>query len=114
MVAQFYLQDEVVYMREVTRLVPIGVISGSWYITTREHQHYFIKYAGFGLSRELIKLLLKNKVEKIKIRFKKDSFTLINYRTTISKFVDDTIHFKYYDNDDLQYILPVKYMSKYI
>jgi len=112
MQTQFFLRDNVVYKKEGTQLNIVGAIAGSWFITTREHYHYFIKYGGFGLSRNLIKLLLKNKIEKIKIRFKKDTYTVVMYRTTISKFLDDTKRVEYYDNGDVQYILTVKYMHK--
>jgi hypothetical protein len=74
------------------------------FFTTRNPNHYFIKYNGFGISSNILEKLKRNEIENIVI----DYYGKKNYRlvTRTDVFLNKGI--KYDNYGDEQYILNEK------
>ena len=77
------------------------------YITIRKPEHFMIKYSGFGISEEVLGVLIENGVKEIKIiYFGKET---IKYIVPISKYITSNKTFDF--QGDFQYFVSISEMS---
>jgi len=91
-----------------------GYVEGDTYYTTRHHQHYFVRYRGFGISAKIAKRLSELKISNVSIIYHtKESGRRIDYNAQLDKFIRRGR--RYTDQStgkpDLQYILPINEME---
>jgi len=85
----------------------IGRIEGDTFITTRRPEHFFKKYAGFGISEKVLSQLESNHVNKIEIIYygvkgiRKYETTVIAYRKSPNVHIDK--------ENDKQKFVPIIY-----
>lgn len=91
--------------RQVGFLKPDGV-----FITYRRPEHYFRKYAGFGLSFGVLKELWALECKKIKILYEKEPGITMLLESTPRIFLEQGIY--YSDGEDAQRILPIKLLAQ--
>jgi len=81
------------------------------FITYRFPGHFFVKYQGWGFNRELIDLLIEQKVEKIVLIYKRKDGGETLYQTTPNRVKERGTLIKEKDFEE-QYILNINEFEK--
>lgn len=93
----------------------VGRIDGEIFETSRKEEHYFRKFEGFGISNNVLKKVLEEGCEIIKIIYTTKQGKKI-YHCPIGMFVYSLIEWK--DNTlgeiDMQKIVPIKRIQRYM
>lgn len=88
----------------------VGKIVNGTYFTVRKPLHFMRKYQGFGISQSIIDQLTANGCNSVQINYISKKEGLIKYRCPLSEFKESVLSFDFEDND-LQYFVPVKKMK---
>ncbi len=94
--------------------IRVGHIRGQWYITRRRKEHFFVKLNGFGLSQQLIELLVSNSIKMVKINYFGSKHII--YNVPLSFFLNESIKSPFADtsmmDEDLQQVVSVDVMEE--
>ena len=72
-----------------------------------DKRHYFVKYRGFGMNKELLDKLIERGLIQIKIRYKKTNNKIEEYKVAAKVWQREGIlHQNEIEPYDWQYILP--------
>ena len=78
-----------------------------------DKRHYFVKYRGFGMNKELLDKLIENGLIQIKIRYKKSGGGVDEYKVSAKVWQQEGIlHQNEIEPYDWQYILPLEKMVR--
>ena len=63
------IKEEPIFVgnRMVGKIVTIEDMNDTYFLTTRLENHFFIKFRGFGIAKEVIELLISRKIPMIKM-----------------------------------------------
>lgn len=86
------------------RVVGYSVPQRLLFITYRKPHHFFRKYRGFGISKDLLEYLYNKGIRFIRIEYDSGTETVV-YETHIDTFLNSPIEFNY--QGDIQKVVPV-------
>jgi|TARA_Y100000034_G_C6581162_1_gene252126 hypothetical protein len=94
-----------------------GIIEGETYITRREPNHFMIKFQGFGISEDTLRILKRGNVKWIRIIYTGKDNKVTNYAVLLEDYLKSTKTHLYNGRtsgfkDDKQFFVSVKDMQE--